>query len=55
MMRILLGTALMVLTCAAQAAAGETATVAVPEPTTLALISAGVAALTVGTRWFRRK
>jgi hypothetical protein len=27
----------------------------VPEPTTLALLSAGAAAVAVGTRWFRRK
>jgi len=29
--------------------------VKVPEPTTLTLLAAGVAAVTVGARWFRRK
>ena len=54
-MRMLLGAAVISLTYVAQAAAGLSDSVAVPEPTTLALISAGAAALAVGTRWFRRK
>ena len=48
------GTAVVTLTWVAQAVASAPP-VQVPEPGTLALLSAGAAALTLGARWFRRK
>ena len=47
------GAAVVTLTWVAQAAASRVITV--PEPSTLGLLSAGAAALTLGARWFRRK
>lgn len=55
-MKSVLYTAIIVLTSVGPALAGqENGTVRLPEPTTLALLSAGFAAVTLGTRWFRRK
>lgn len=48
------GAAVVTLSWVAQSAASDRV-FPVPEPGTLALLSAGVAALTFGTRWFRRK
>jgi len=53
MMTKVLVAAIVTLTWVAQASASVPTRV--PEPGTLALLTASAAALTLGTRWFRRK
>jgi hypothetical protein len=54
------GAAIIILASAARVVASTTnngppPAISVPEPISLALLSAGAAALTLGARWFRRK
>ena len=49
------GVAVVTLTWVTQGTASDGQIIRVPEPGTLALLSAGAAALTLGARWFRRK
>ena len=55
-MKSALYTAVIVLASATSVLAGlEVGPVQVPEPTTIALLSASAAGVTLGARWFRRK